>query len=261
MRVRFHYVFMLLLLSSFVLNKDGAFKAAQLRNPRVQQAYREKLADVQHLYLSANINYAAHEIFLRAFKSEKQLELWVRPDKNKPFILLKKYDFCKASGCAGPKRVCGDMQVPEGFYHVNRFNPNSNFYLSLGINYPNASDKILGSKVNTGGDIFIHGDCVSIGCISMTDEVIKEIYVFAVEARNAGQQQISVHIFPARMNEPNFKITEQHYSQDTSLISFWKNIKAGYDIFENTHQVPHITVSSKGHYVFDRSVYRTAGNE
>jgi len=44
-----------------------------------------------------------------------------------------------ASGKLGPKRQQGDMQIPEGFYHISGFNPASNFYLSLRINYPNPS--------------------------------------------------------------------------------------------------------------------------
>ena len=59
----------------------------------------------------------------------------------------------------------------------------------MGINYPNESDKILGEKGNLGGDIFIHGSNVTVGCMPMTDEVIREIYILNIEAKNAGQTQ------------------------------------------------------------------------
>jgi murein L,D-transpeptidase YafK len=56
------------------------------------------------------------------------------------------------------------------------FNPQSNFYLSLHVSYPNAADRVLGSKQNLGGDIFLHGNCVTTGCILITDGGIKEVY-------------------------------------------------------------------------------------
>jgi murein L,D-transpeptidase YafK len=99
------------------------------------------------------------------------------------FLHIKTYTVCATSGLIGPKRMQGDLQIPEGFYYIDRFNPYSNFYLSLGINYPNTSDRILGDKNNLGGDIFIHGDCVTIGCLPITDSEIKELYIFCVEAK------------------------------------------------------------------------------
>src|SRR5690606_11025729 len=98
------------------------------------------------------------------------------------FTLVKTYPVCSSSGLPGPKRKKGDRQTPEGFYHIDRFNPQSAFHLSLGINYPNSSDKILGHS-DPGGDIFIHGSCVTIGCVPLTDDLIKEVYVLAVEAK------------------------------------------------------------------------------
>ena len=102
------------------------------------------------------------------------MEVWIKEASKDYYVLLNTYDFCTTSGTLGPKRKEGDLQIPEGIYTINHFNPQSNFYLSLGINYPNASDKILSDPVHPGGDIYLHGNCVTIGCIPLTDDKIKE---------------------------------------------------------------------------------------
>src|SRR5262245_35929436 len=109
-----------------------------------------------------------------SLQKEGELELWVENSK-KTYILVKKYSICATSGILGPKRRWGDEQVPQGFYELDWFNLQSNFYLSLHISYPNAADPILGSKQNLGRDIFLHKSCVTIGCIPVTDDGIKEI--------------------------------------------------------------------------------------
>jgi murein L,D-transpeptidase YafK len=150
----------------------------------------------------------------------------------------------------GPKRRNGDRQVPEGFYHIDRFNPFSNFYLSLGINYPNPSDRKKSRAQRLGGDIFIHGSCVTIGCLPMTDDKIREIYLYAVHARNNGQTNIPVYIFPFRMTEGNFETYKQKYRQNQELIAFWTNLKTGFDKFERTKEALHISVNKDGNYDF-----------
>lgn len=176
----------------------ASFKTEQLRHARVRKAYQEKEALLRDLFRERNLVYPPKRIFIRIFKSELDLEVWTLCERDSTFHLVNNYPVCGLSGSLGPKRRQGDLQVPEGFYHIDRFNPVSNFHLSLGINYPNESDVILGESANLGGDIFIHGGCATIGCIPMTDEWIKEIYVLAVEARNNGQPRVPVHIFPMR---------------------------------------------------------------
>ena len=71
-------------------------------------------------------------------------------------------------GTARPETREGDRQVPEGFYAIapGQLNPNSSYYLSFNVGYPNAYDRAHGS---TGGTIMVHGACSSAGCFSMTD--------------------------------------------------------------------------------------------
>lgn len=226
------------------------FKSAQSKHPRVKVALAEKGACIKRLFEQKKIPWPPRRVFLRAFKRERIIELWVSRTANGAFELLKEYSFCASSGSFGPKRRQGDGQIPEGFYHVDRFNPASNFYLSLGLNYPNQSDRILGASGKLGGDIFIHGDCVTIGCIPITDDLIKELYIIAVEARSAGQREIPAHLFPTRMNNSGMKFLEKQ-TTDSALRAFWSNIKEGYDFFEKNHHLPVVTVDRQGRYKFN----------
>ena len=150
----------------------------------------------------------------------------------------------------GPKRKQGDNQVPEGFYHIDAFNPFSNFYLSLGLNYPNQSDRKKSKAANLGGDIFIHGDCVTIGCLPMTNDKIKEIYIYAIQARQSGQLKIPVYIFPFRQTDENMKKYKSTYQNNQELLGFWNNLKVGYDKFQKDFQELKVRVDANGNYLF-----------
>jgi murein L,D-transpeptidase YafK len=237
--------FAIILPSSFI---DESFKASQQKNTRVKTAYTDKEKTVADLLKAKNINILSVNIFIRVFKQDGILELWAKNKSDVSYQLLNAYPICAMSGTIGPKRKMGDMQTPEGFYHIDRFNPASNFFLSLGINYPNSSDKIFSKGHNPGGDIFIHGNCVSIGCMAITDDLIKEVYILAVEAKNNGQQKIPVHIFPFKLTDDN--IAKQKKGVEQSTIDLWNNLKAGFNFFEEKKTLPKIAVSTTGKYIF-----------
>jgi murein L,D-transpeptidase YafK len=243
------------------------FKTQQLKYERVRTAYDEKSEAVFVLLKAKNLESGKLRLFLRVFKKEQKLEIWAKNEGDKTFQILKIYDIVSPTGNLGPKRKQGDMQTPEGFYFIDRFNPVSNFHLSLGINYPNESDKILGEKGNLGGDIFIHGSNVTVGCMPMTDDKIKEIYILTVEARNAGQSQIPVHIFPMNLSGNRFKELENYAKSSEFLeywsrlkggqnidyqrfIKFWVNLKIGFDAFEQNHILPKVSVGKDGVYIY-----------
>ena len=189
----------LLLLAAFFLMKQTPMHKSTLpaEAKRVAAARLRCEAGLRDTFKKAGLRWPADEIFLRGMKRERHLELWARNGAGESFRLVKSLPITAASGGPGPKRREGDMQVPEGFYEVDRFNPLSNFHLSLGLNYPNASDRILGDPVSPGSDIFIHGGDVSIGCIALGDPGIEEIYLAALDSRVC---PIRVQIFPARMD-------------------------------------------------------------
>ena len=243
----FLYTFWLTFCFAATPPPDG-FKAEQKKFPRVAQAFSAKGDRVIKLLKDKKLSTSKLEICLRAFKQENKLEIWGRNGKQK-FTLVKAYDICYASGSLGPKRKEGDKKVPEGFYKINHFNPESTYHLSLGVNYPNASDLLISDKKTPGGDIYIHGDCVSIGCLAMTDDIIDEIYVLAVEARNAGQIEIPVHIFPCRLTETKSEALFDKYPGSPYLVAFWKSLKKEYDYFEKHKQIPVIGIDDKGRYL------------
>ena len=114
------------------------------------------------------------EAYVRIFKREHLLELWMKSDEGR-FELFRSYAICKYSGQLGPKLAEGDRQAPEGFYRVARkqLNPHSRHHLAFNIGFPNALDQELG---RTGSFLMVHGGCSSVGCYAMTDAQIDEIY-------------------------------------------------------------------------------------
>jgi len=236
----------LLALAAGVLTDESAaaFLERQKSFPRVRDAFAAAESGLKSLYAKEKLSFPPKRIFLRAFKDERVLELW-GAEAEGSFKKLKSYPICYFSGQPGPKRRVGDLQVPEGFYEIDRFNPQSQFHLSLGLNYPNESDRILGVRGRLGGDIFIHGDCVSIGCLAMTDALIKEIYVAAALARGSGQAKIPVHFFPARLDEG---VVEKLAPAEHR--AFWRNLAEGYALFEKEKVPPRPRVDRRGRYLF-----------
>jgi murein L,D-transpeptidase YafK len=239
------YIKLVLILIALI--QVPGFKEKQLQKTRVKSAYQEKEDVVKSYFTSKKLNYDGFNLFIRAFKKEETLELWVREKGGVNFKLLQTYPFCSSSGSLGPKRKEGDLQIPEGVYYINHFNPESNFHLSLGVSYPNASDKIFSDSKRPGGAIYIHGNYVTIGCIPITDDKIKEVYILAVEAKNNGQANIPIHIFPSRLDENGIRMLHQEFG-DTH-VSFWNNLRQVYQDFENKKELRKITVSAQGTYV------------
>lgn len=189
-------------------------------------------------------------MYIRSFKYDRQLEVWVKGSAKEPYKLFKTYKVCMQSGTMGPKRMQGDYQVPEGFYHINEFNPNSNYHLALGLNYPNASDKILSDSLHPGNAIYIHGNCVSTGCIAITDVPIEELYIIATYTKNAGQDFIPVHVFPVKYNvKRSADYLAETLKTKPSLIAFTAKLKEAFTFFEEKKQLPLILVNKKGEYV------------
>ena len=227
-------------LENWKITPPSSFRTEQMRFERVRNAYAEKEVFIKKLLTSQGIHSYDYDLFLRAFKKEKTLEVWAKNKTDNQFQLLTTYSFCKNSGRLGPKRKEGDRQIPEGFYRISHFNPKSNFLLSLKVNYPNASDKILSDPVNPGSDIYLHGGCQTTGCIPITNDKIQELYLLSIEAHEEGKS-ITIHIFPT-------KNWEEIISESSPHFLFWKNLKAGFDFFEKNKIVPREEVLDNGFY-------------
>jgi len=233
-------------------HRTNSIKEQQLRFPRVRTAQHEKDAALRALLKAKGLAYPPRAALLRAFKKEATLELWGAESTNGPYVLLKTYGICATSGVLGPKRRFGDEQVPEGFYDLDFFNPQSNFYLSMHIDYPNAADRILGYRKNLGGTIYLHGNCASIGCIPITDDGIKEVYWLAVLVRDGGAKHLLIQIFPARLNDSGFRDLAKTHLGQTELVNFWSSLKEGYELFEKDRLLRQVHVNKDGRYEFAR---------
>ena len=118
----------------FILVKSSvaqpSFVDYQKTYPRVAAALRVKEDTLKKQFEKAGLQWPAKQLYIRSFKYDSQLEVWVRNSNDQPFQLFKTFKVCALAGSMGPKRLEGDYQVPEGFYYINEFNPNSHYHLS-----------------------------------------------------------------------------------------------------------------------------------
>jgi len=243
------YILILSLSVSIIANAQfvtiNAFHAAKSPNPA---ANREDVLKKE--FAEKKLTWPAKQVYIRSFKYDSQLEVWVRNRFSEPFQLFKTYRVCTLSGSLGPKRFENDYQVPEGFYYINEFRPRSEFHMALGINYPNASDALLCDTVKPGGGIFIHGSCVTTGCIPIKNDPIEEVYFLASQAKELGQDFIPVHIYPIRYHTPK---SEQFMAKATrdnyEYHRFSARLQQAFDYFEKHRQLPSIAINAKGEYV------------
>lgn len=185
-------------------------------------------------------------VYLRIFKDEGVIELWMQKHAASRYELFEVYPICKHSGALGPKQKQGDRQAPEGFYEVNarHLNPNSKYHLAINMGYPNAYDKANG---RTGDLLMIHGACASIGCYALTNDNIEEVYQIVESALAAGQESIAVHAFPFRLTQDALIQRQQN-----PWIDFWVNdLLPVYDAFDISGEPPRLMVCDKQYQIRD----------
>jgi len=190
-------------------------------------------------------------LLLRVFKEERVLEMWAAASPGGPFVHVGDHAVCASSGGPGPKARAGDGQVPEGLYRVTTLNPWSRFHLSLRLDYPNAADRARNPGVPVsalGGEIFIHGDCVTIGCVPLGDEGIEEVYLAALETRSRGGE-ISVLVLPARPGGARWAAL----MKDASAVSgpLWRSLAGVSERLDESHRLPPVRAGSNGIYLLE----------
>ena len=232
------------------VSAQPSFIDYQKTYPTVATAVRLKEDSLKSQFARAGLKWPVKQLYIRSFKYDSQMEIWVRNSSDEAFKLFKTYRGCAMAGAIGPKRLQGDYQVPEGFYYINEFNHKSSYHLSLAINYPNESDKVLSDSIKPGGDIYIHGNCVTIGCIPLQNDQIEELYILAAMAKTQGQDFIPVHIFPIRYNNrKSFDYLARTTKDNQDLQRFAIQIKEVFDYFEEKKKIPLIFINKKGDYV------------
>lgn len=191
-------------------------------------------------------------VLVRIFKREFELELWMQRDGT--FHRFATYPICRWSGWLGPKLIEGDRQAPEGFYTVeaSALNPNSRWFRSFNLGYPNAFDR---SQGRTGSLIMVHGGCGSIGCFAMTNGQMAEIWQLVTAALGNGQKRFQVQVYPFRMSDG--ALGEHAHDPD---IAFWRDLKIGNDLFEENAAPPKVSVCN-GRYHFQSGAAGSADSE
>lgn len=253
-RIFLHLCIILLafLATAPVVNAQNSYASLKVTSTKATGAFSKVEDSLRKQFEAKKINWPPQQLYVRSFKYDRQVEVWVKGKTEEPFKLFKTYRMCMQSGTLGPKRMEGDYQMPEGFYYINEFKPYSNFHLALGVNYPNASDKLLSDARRPGGEIYIHGGCVSTGCIAISDQPIEELYVLGTNVKEQGQDFIPVHIFPVKYNvKKSFEYLAQATKENQQLQKFAITLKAAFDQFEEKKQLPLILVNKKGEYIVE----------
>lgn len=159
--------------------------------------------EMKPYFEDADLTYPPKEVALLAFKDEAEMELWAKDDTHNNWQYVRTYDLTATSGKPGPKLRYGDYQMPEGVYDIVMLNPFSSWQLSMLISYPNEFDKMHAiedgrDNENLGGDIYIHGNELSVGCLAIGDKAIDELFVLAARV---GHKNFKVIISPNDLRE------------------------------------------------------------
>jgi murein L,D-transpeptidase YafK len=224
----------------------------------------------------AKIAFPPTCVLLRAFKLEKECELWAGND-NDPLALLKTLRICAVDDEPGPKLMIGDNKTPEGFYESYELYGSQYWWMwmklgprsvdepgeaycgssfRLCINYPNSADLARSRRLATrgpGGDICIHGNCVTAGCISFKNRAFLAVYYCVTKHNAAKNGAVQVQIFPFRFSEENKKRYADAYApmKAKELLAFWNNLEEGCQLFEKTHRPVRFSYR-KDRYMFSK---------
>jgi murein L,D-transpeptidase YafK len=265
--------------SSFVINEIEDIKpGTNERSPEfiknrlellIGDSYRKKCDTI-------GVVYPPQYVLFRAFKHEKEFEIWVGNDRKDTLQLLATLPICAIDHNPGPKLKLGDGKTPEGFYTCQIFYGSSNGFMWIKLNtkeienygtvnygssfklcleYPLSID-INRTTTFSGGNspgnaICIHGNCVTAGCISFKNEDFLPIFLSARFHNSAIYGYTKIHIFPFRFTDE----LKQTYSntmisdmKKEDLLSFWANIQKAYDLFNNDHKALKVSYSSNKYF-------------
>ena len=176
---------------------------------------------LKSLFAEANIAYPPRDIALLAFKKEQKIQLWAKNERQS-WHYIHTYPMTAFSGRLGPKLKERDGQIPEGVYRLTTFNPFSSMHLSMMINYPNNFDRLQASKDGRrqlGGNIFLHGKSMSVGCLAVGDKGIDQLFLLA---HRVGLNHIQVIIAPNDLRRS--KPATNTFAQPRWLPELYKQI-------------------------------------
>lgn len=239
--LHFFCIFLFLLMTNFSINNSKASTHKTIDSLECNTA-------IQQLFNAKQITFPTKNLYLRIFKTEKIVELYA--SNTIEYVLIKKYKFTATSGILGPKIKEGDLQIPEGFYKIDAFNPASKFHLSFRINYPNKSDSVRNKSIQKlGGDIYVHGGKSTVGCIPIGNKNIEELFQICLQCYLLNSE-IPVHIFPFKMDKDKLSAMENKFPVNHINWTFWNSLQPMYQFFESHRMLGEITdIDAKGNYI------------
>lgn len=214
----------------------------------VKKAYQLYEADMLANLKKKEIKTATLDVLLRIYKEERTVELWAKNKTDSLYILAEQFTLSSMTGHLGPKKTEHDNQIPEGFYYIDKLNPESSLPLSIQVNFPNVADKIIQGNRDLKARVHLCSEEKAKGNIQLAKNNIQKLYIYLVEAKNNGTVFIPIHIFPFRMTAHNMEVKKKQYSEDLPLIRFWLNIEPGFSLFEQSRQLPVYSYSRVGYW-------------
>lgn len=267
-----------------VLTADRPADAKEIRDP---EAILKKIDaiikdDVTKWCAEKGIAYPPSAVVLRIFKKERELEIWTKNDGQEKMALVKTIPICAMDFAPGPKISEGDGKTPEGYYHPTVTYGSRHFWMwidlddvdtpgapgsgssfKMCIEYPNALDakRTRDAKYKKpGGEICLHGNCVSAGCPSFTNRDFLLVFAF-VRHHDAGRHgKLQLHIFPFRFDKADegarSALAGQYQYIDAvgkkKLLAFWENLEEGFTVFNKSPNPLKVTMGGVK-YVFRQS--------
>ena len=224
------------------------------------------------------LNYPPKFVMFRFFKHEEEFEVWAgntRSDSLKRILLLK---VCAVDNVPGTKLAEGDGKTPEGFYNSPLYYGSNADFMWIKLNnseittygkksygssfkmcldYPNSVDRLKTKTVmkhnRPGSAICIHGNCVSIGCISFENNNYLPVYLAALGHNSTKYDHIKIHIFPFRFDDISEAEKLQFSKADTRIksemvLKDWNNLQEAYDLFNKTRKAIKFRLSKDKYY-------------
>lgn len=202
---------------------------------RAEQSLIQRLSETNLKYGSA--------VHLMAFKETSEFEIWLE-DENFAFQHFATLPICAFSGGLGPKLREGDGQTPEGFYEMGpeHLHPWSSYHLAIDIGFPNTFDRQLD---RTGSYLEIHGSCESIGCYSLGDRGVEDVYLLVEQSFLQGARRATFAGYPFRPSAERLAQEEGHVWHE-----YWRNIAGSYAMFMATKRPPYYQAAGGKYYFF-----------
>jgi len=195
-----------------------------------------------------SLTYNSLDVLLIGYKNELELQLWVRArNSNSKYLRLKSFNITDSNvACLGPKSVLGDNLTPEGVYSVEFYSSLkwSDFYLAFRVSYPNDADiarrNYWGISAKPGGDINIHGCCISIGCIPIGNPDMEELFLL-IRANQKNGSAVKILIFPFKFDDLATKGRFiNQYRDEVLLLGFWQSLERIHHYFLGSCQLPRV---------------------